>query len=1127
MNFNLIVYLHITNHETHTMRRALFLIFSLIVFSVYSAENVKYARFDHFSSKDGLSSNLVFSLTKDSTGFLWIGTDFGLDRFDGSLFKHYRKKEYPSLHRDDIYYVRHIGHNRIVFGGFGGMFQEYDRKKDIFVELMPDEMDTLGYSQMKGTCVSPSGDYYVFSTEHVFKYDEKSGRFNSHFAAYDSIHSPFISSLYVDSNNHFWLGSFNQLTIYDEQGHVLRTFDEEHDNCHPVTCVMPIDKDKIAVTFMEDEIWIFSKDDLSQKTSVSVPFKSVSKFLQGKDGRIWFATDGDGLWYADSLTENTVFNSVIPYNGTSDEIKKIYGLAEGDDGAIWIGTHNTGLWCVHPQDDYNIIFSSDFGFPANMCTSFAEDANGNLLVGTDGNGVYSVSSDLRHIQHYSLKNNNVTGICSTGDNIFVSTWGGGIQTLNIKTGISSEISYDTISNPSKIFFHVSKSEDGTIWGNTANDDLYMKLPSGLWGKLILQDDSIKNLNSKWIVRTYQGKDSYMWILATNMLWLYDGKKVKAIRPELYEEQSHSPYNIIDADTDEDGNLYVCSNNGIFRYSSDGIRFDTLSFLPDDNYRILKCGSHNRIWLASYSAIISFDPKQKNFEYLPGNYHDLFYLKSSFIDSKGRICLGTTNGFYRFNPSKIFPDTTVKHISFSSLYVARKKIMPGSSVLKDGALSEMDGIELEYWMKDIGIEVDVIDYAKYDKVQLRYRMVGLQDEWIPMKDTRTLSFNYIPTGTYTLEVEASRANMNYSYPRIALKIIVLPPWWRTWWFTLIAISLLVLGLSFYIRKKTLLLRQKMEQQTKKLNQTIEERRKLINVLSHDLNNPLFSVISSSDDEMTHLTHNEVVEMIEDKSVWEENTVLIVDKNEKTRLEIKEMLSDYFNVIVTSDGAEAVNVADSQLPDIIVSDMDKSELSMAEMAKQLYASERTKHIPILFVSSKNDAVDRLLGLLCGAIDYVVKPFSQLELLLKLTNILKVRQEHQKLIMQASMSTRMKEQTMNKDDVEKNEIHPFLQSFMEKVSECYTDSTITVDELAGKLTVSKATLTRKVKSMTGKTPMEWLMEYRLNSSFQILQNANSDKTISEVAYEVGFNDPSYFTKKFRDYYGFLPSQIGEKKK
>ena len=84
------------------------------------------------------------------------------------------------------------------------------------------------------------------------------------------------------------------------------------------------------------------------------------------------------------------------------------------------------------------------------------------------------------------------------------------------------------------------------------------------------------------------------------------------------------------------------------------------------------------------------------------------------------------------------------------------------------------------------------------------------------------------------------------------------------------------------------------------------------------------------------------------------------------------------------------------------------------------------------------------------------------------------------------------------------------------------ITVDDLAGKLAVSKPTLTRKVKSMTGKTPMEWLMEYRLNRSFQILQDSNSGKTISEVAYEVGFSDPSYFTKKFRDYYGYLPSQI-----
>lgn len=1106
----------------------------MISFSVCWAENVEYARFDHISTKDGLSSNLVFSLTKDSTGFLWIGTDFGLDRFDGKHFKHYRKKEYPSLHRNDIYYVNHLGQDRIVVGGFSGMFQEYDRKRDLFLELMPTEMDSMGYSQMKGTCISPSGDYYVFSNEHVFKYDAEKGCFNSHFAAYDSIQSSFCFSLCVDSKHRYWVGSFDGFVVYDEMGRKLLSSSDDAEQTlinRAVTNILPIDKDRIAVSFMNDRLCVFSQDDLTQLTVIHLPFNSVSKMIQAKNGRFWFATDGDGLWYADSLTKGTTFKSVVPYHGTTDDIKKIYGLVEGNDGTIWIGTHNTGLWGVHPNEDYNIVFSDEFGFPTNMCTSFSEDDEGNLLVGTDGNGLYSISSDWRRIRHYELKNNNVTGICPMHDNVLVSTWGGGIQSLNLKTGLSSEISYDTIQ-PTNMFFYVSRSNDGTLWGSSAMDDLYMKRPSEKWRKLKLKDDSIEGLESTWIVRTYQGAGSSMWILAANMLWLYDGVRVKAIRPEMFEERSHSPYSIYDADSDTEGNLYVSTNKGVFRYSADGTQLDTLSFIPDDYYRILKYGGNGCCWLASYSTILSFDSKKKTYESLPGVYHDLFYIKSGYMDSKGRICLGTSAGFYLFNPSKDFPDTTVQYLSFSDLYVSRKKVLPGTSVLKDGPLSDLKEIELAYGMNEIDIWIDVLDYAKYNNVHLRYRVKGLQDEWLPLKDERKISFNYMPTGTYTLEVEAYRSYMNCDYPRITLEIRVLPPWWKSWWFRSIILALFFIGLSIYIKKRTLQLKQEkarlkqeMEQQTKMLNQTMDERKKLINVLSHDLNNPLFSVIGKGNEEVAQLTHDEVVEMIEDKSVWEENTVLIVDKDEKTQKEIKEMLSDYFHVIVASDGEEAVKIADSQLPDIIVSDMDQMELSVAEMSKELSASERTRHIPILFVSSKNDAVDRLLGLLCGAIDYVAKPFSQLELLLKLTNVLKVRQEHQKLIMQASMAMRVKEQTMQGDASEKNEIHPFLQSFMEKVSECYMDNMITVDDLAGKLAVSKPTLTRKVKSMTGKTPMEWLMEYRLNRSFQILQDSNSGKTISEVAYEVGFSDPSYFTKKFRDYYGYLPSQIEER--
>ena len=104
----------------------------------------------------------------------------------------------------------------------------------------------------------------------------------------------------------------------------------------------------------------------------------------------------------------------------------------------------------------------------------------------------------------------------------------------------------------------------------------------------------------------------------------------------------------------------------------------------------------------------------------------------------------------------------------------------------------------------------------------------------------------------------------------------------------------------------------------------------------------------------------------------------------------------------------------------------------------------------------------------------------------------------------------------------IHPFLQAFADVVRSKYQDSETSPDSLASALMVSKPTMNRKIKALTGKTPMEWVMEYRLNKALQLLQDHNDGKNISEIAYEVGFSDPSYFSKKFKDQFGILPSQV-----
>lgn len=189
-------------------------------------------------------------------------------------------------------------------------------------------------------------------------------------------------------------------------------------------------------------------------------------------------------------------------------------------------------------------------------------------------------------------------------------------------------------------------------------------------------------------------------------------------------------------------------------------------------------------------------------------------------------------------------------------------------------------------------------------------------------------------------------------------------------------------------------------------------------------------------------------------------------------------------------------------------------------KLPSSDSLKHIPILFVSDKNEETDRLLGLIYGAVDFMAKPFNQLELLLKLNNILKIKQEQQKVILQRTMTSKVKNAMDN--DQQGETIHPFLQSFVEAVRDKYQDSETSPESLASALMVSKPTMNRKIKALTGKTPMEWLMEYRLNKALQLLQDHNDGKNISEIAYEVGFSDPSYFSKKFKDQFGILPSQV-----
>lgn len=256
----------------------------------------------------------------------------------------------------------------------------------------------------------------------------------------------------------------------------------------------------------------------------------------------------------------------------------------------------------------------------------------------------------------------------------------------------------------------------------------------------------------------------------------------------------------------------------------------------------------------------------------------------------------------------------------------------------------------------------------------------------------------------------------------------------------------------------------------------------------------------------------------------NVILVVDDNPLLCENMKTLLADFCEVVIANNGQEALDIIAEQDIDLILSDVDMPVMNGIELCSHLQEDESTRHIPLLFVSGRIEENDRLQGLSKGAIDYITKPFNQEELLIKLCSLFKHRDLLRSHILAKIMQGNEAEQTEetdNKEEVSAAEVenNPFLNKFMEVIKERYTDPKLSIDDLAEEMCVSCSTLLRRIKGVVGKSPGQLLGEYRLNEAMRRLK-CEDESSVSDIAYSVGFSDLSYFSKRFKAYFGVTPT-------
>lgn len=275
-----------------------------------------------------------------------------------------------------------------------------------------------------------------------------------------------------------------------------------------------------------------------------------------------------------------------------------------------------------------------------------------------------------------------------------------------------------------------------------------------------------------------------------------------------------------------------------------------------------------------------------------------------------------------------------------------------------------------------------------------------------------------------------------------------------------------------------------------------------------------------------------EETEEKDELENNaenfSILVVEDNEELKAFLKNILSESYTVITASNGEEGLQRAVNDLPDLIISDVMMPVMDGLEMIGQIKENKNICHIPIIVLSAKASLDDRIAGLEQGIDDYITKPFSATYLKTRIASLLRQRKALQEIYMDKLMEGKDTSPSADSLVPSQPQITPYDEQFMEKVMEFMEEqmdnAELTIDEFAEKLMLSRTIFYRKLKSIIGLTPVDFIREIRIKRAVQLIDSG--EYNFSQVAYMTGFNDPKYFSKCFKKVIGITPSEYKEKK-
>lgn len=832
--------------------------------SVSSGTSVPHVvRFNRLGPADGLSQSVVTCILQDNQGFLWIGTQDGLNRYDGYTFQIFRPDPNdPASISDNWINTLFQDRQGYLWIGTNEGLNRYDPATGRFTRFLndPNNPESLINNTVQVVFEDSRGTLWVGTADGLERFSPARNGFIHYYTETflpPDISSNNITAIHEDAGGSLWIGtSGGGLNRYIRtlDGFLSYTHESANRNSIISNNINAIVSDHNGMLWLATNRGLDHFDPRLEYAAHYRNFPSVSHSLANnnvlslyldRSGNLWVGTN-DGLDRLDGATGRFVHYRHQPGSLSSLSANTISAIYEDRGGVLWVGTFGGGLNRYDHGQDRFVTYDHQADNPnslsGNIIFPILVDPDGQVWIGTYGNGLDRYDPQTGLFSHYrhlpddpnSLQSDEVWSLHMDSSGLLWIGTTSGLDWLDPRTGQFTH--YDAGNDPqplvSERIYVIHADRRGRYWLGT-DQGLYRFNPRTrrVVARYGYQASDPYSLSADEIYALYEDVDGTFWVGTSNGgLNHFDPQSGRAVR---YQHQPHNPTSLSD-DTvmviyrDSRGTLWVGTGGGLNRYHPEGDFFtyylDTDGLPNNLIYGILE-DANGELWLSTNYGISRFDPLRetfRNYTVSDGLQSNEFNLNAYALAPSGEMYFGGVNGLTVFHPLNVQDSSYVPPVVLTALTTEGRAIVPDR---KAEALQE---VTLAWPLRSFEFEFVALSFAQPRRNQYAYMLENFDDDWNYIGANRSGRYTNLPGGTYTLRLMAANHDGVWNPTGASIRIVVVPPFWQTFWFralTILAVLILAVGSNQWrirtIDKRNQQLERQVQERTSALMRRSEE------------------------------------------------------------------------------------------------------------------------------------------------------------------------------------------------------------------------------------------------------------------------------------------------------------------